>query len=125
LELRLHTKGQSFQDLFDVTPEENRTYVLKLRSYHRKRLPKYTLKKTGWTDNLARWEIAYHRMHIEALFSTIWQGKLRRGPREKLQNAGVFCFSEKLSWKAKGYAIWVPLFEDGFFWRAMGNRDQS
>jgi hypothetical protein len=43
---------------------------------------------------------------------------LRQGPRDKLNTIGVFCFKEEIKWKAKNYAIWVPLFDDGFFWRA-------
>jgi hypothetical protein len=67
----------------------------------------------------AQWEAAYHGTRLEGLFATIHDGQLVKGPSRKLGKSRVFCFSKDKEYKAQNYAIWVPLFLDGYFWRVM------
>jgi hypothetical protein len=78
-----------------------------------------TQRFTAWVNTEALWKTAYHGTRLEGLSATIRDGRLVKGPGMKLYKSGVFCFSEERVGKAYTYAAWVPLFLDGFFWRAI------
>ena len=58
----------------------------------------------------------------EALYSILEYQKLRHGVRNLTRKGeeivGVY-IHEKNEHKAEGYAIWTPVFEDGWFWRVV------
>ena len=88
------------------------------KGFDEQTLPRTSQRITAWSNNQAQWKTAYHGTRMEGLAATIRNGGLVAGPSRKLFKSGVFCFQEDLIRKAYTYAIWVPLFVDGFFWRA-------
>jgi hypothetical protein len=122
---RLHARQMTMEQVFHAyhiqIKEESRSYKIPWRNFDAHKLPKETEGGKGWTSSEARWETAYHGTRMEGLFSTICDGRLRPGPSRKLDKSGVFCFQKAKGHKACGHAVWMPLFEDGIFWRATWN----
>ena len=85
LELRLRTKNTSWIHKFGTStcPETN-SYRIPWSAFAKRSLPKLSQRKITWASHKdAQWTRAYHGTHIEALFSIIHQGHLRKGPRAK------------------------------------------
>ena len=93
-------------------------FRLPWREFDEKPLPALTQRATAWGSMASTWATAYHGMRLEGLAAVIRKGQLVKGPGMKRYQTGVFCFKSNLVDKAYLYAAWVPLFLDGFFWRA-------
>jgi hypothetical protein len=71
----------------------------------------------------ANWMRAWHGTKLEALYSIIYHGQLAAShkPGDRFFNGkpGVYVMKDELLNKARGYARFVPLFQDGVFWSAV------
>jgi len=98
--------------------ESSCQFRLPWRKFDEGLLPAFTQRVTAWGNMASNWATAYHGMRLEELAAVIRKGQLVKGPSMKRYQTGVFCFKSSLVKKAYQYARWVPLFLDGFFWRA-------
>ncbi|NCZ29237.1 MAG: hypothetical protein EBX70_05985, partial [Betaproteobacteria bacterium] len=109
LDIRFEVYQMHFEEVFGRFEERDKGYrVYPMRRYSEDSLSQISLNNATWADTKADWSTAFHGTRVEGLFSTLIHGGLKRGPREKNQKSGVFCYKPDLEHKAcspKG-AMW-------------------
>ena len=67
----------------------------------------------------ADWRVGWHGTRMECVFATAVRRRLEPGPRCIQGKRAVYMFLHARATKATHYATWIPLFDDGMFYRAI------
>ena len=74
----------------------------------------------GALENSGLWKAAYHGSKMEALYSIMFQGRLKPSLDNIKQDVrAVYCHDEETREKSYGYARFMPLFGDGVMWQVV------
>ena len=131
LEQRLQATGKEMSDLFYEDPlidelppvnlkecdggqAEEKVLYMRTCPYP---LPTKSKSTSAFQSKEAEWLRGWHGAWPYTIFAILDHGALRPGPRRKSSCEAVYQHLDDTFRKATEYSLWVPLFEDGYFYR--------